>query len=113
MINLQTDVYKSYRHPKLERFAHLVGSVLTTLMTALATYCLFGWVGPIWAFFIIFLYFLLTKMRMESIYFYDDKGFGPGRLCTFIENTSTSFKNALVPFAIAYTAEFIKIWMVK
>ena len=50
---------------------------------------------------------LITKMRSETIYFYDDKGLGPGRLLVFISNTSVSFKNSLVPFAIASITDFI------
>ena len=107
MDQLNQPVYKSYRHPKLEKFMVGLGALCTTFMISAATYGMFQWCGKIIAFVILFLYFLLTKMRTETIYFYDDKGLGPGRLIVFISNTSVAFKNSLVPFVLASTVEAI------
>ena len=101
MDQLRQPVYKSYRHPNLEKFMIGLGTLCTTFIISTATYGMFQWFGKLIAFAILFLYFLVTKMRTETIYFYDDKGLGPGRLFVFMSNTSLSFKNALVPFAIA------------
>lgn len=105
MDQLEQPVYKSYRYPKLEKFMIGIGALCTTLMISAATYGMFQWFGKVITFVIIFLYMLITKMRSETIYFYDDKGLGPGRLLVFISNTSVSFKNSLVPFCIASTIE--------
>lgn len=107
MDQLEQPVYKSYRYPKLEKFMIGLGALCTTLMISAATYGMFQWFGKVITFVIIFLYMLITKMRSETIYFYDDKGLGPGRLLVFISNTSVSFKNALVPFVIASTIEAV------
>lgn len=107
MDQLQQPVYKSYRYPKLEKMMTYLGALSTTLMISAATYGMFQWFGKIAAFAIIFLYMLITKMRSETVYFYDDKGLGPGRLLVFISNTSVSFKNSLVPFGIAALIDFI------
>ena len=105
MDQLEQPVYKSYRYPKLEKLMIGLGALCTTLMISAATYGMFQWFGKLITFVIIFLYMLITKMRSETIYFYDDKGLGPGRLLVFISNTSVAFKNSLVPFVIASTIE--------
>ena len=107
MDQLKQPVYKSYKYPKLEKIVLCLGALSTTLMISAATYGMFQWFGRLVAFAIIFLYMLITKMRTETVYFYDDKGLGPGRLLVFISNTSVSFKNSLVPFAIASIIDFI------
>lgn len=107
MDQFRQPVYKSYRHPHLEKFMIGFGALCTTLMISAATYGMFQWCGKLIAFAILFLYFLITKMRTETIYFYDDKGLGPGRFLVFISNTSLSFKNALVPFTIACIADVL------
>ena len=107
METLNQSVPPTYRYPKLEQMMNWLGALSTTLMISAATYGMFQWFGRLVAFAIIFLYMLITKMRSETIYFYDDKGLGPGRLLVFISNTSVSFKNALVQFAIASIIDFI------
>lgn len=106
MDQLKQPVYKSYRHPKLEKFMIELGALATTLMISTAMYGMFQWFGRLIAFAIIFLYMLITKMRAETIYFYDDKGLGPGRLIVFISNTSVAFKNTLVPFVTASVIDY-------
>ena len=69
MDQLRQPVYKSYRHPNLEKFMLGLGALCTTLMLSAATYGMFQWCGKLIAFAILFLYFLITKMRTETIYF--------------------------------------------
>lgn len=103
---LNQSVPPTYRYPKFEKFMFGLGTLFTTLIISTAAYGMNQWFGKLMSFAIIFLYFLVTKIRTETIYFYDDKGLGPGRLLVFISNTSQSFKNALVPFGIAVFAEY-------
>lgn len=99
--------YKTYRYPRFEKFMNGFGAIFTTLMISTAAFGMCQWFGKLITFVILFLYFLSTKVRTETIYFYDDKGLGPGRLIVFMSNTSLSFKNALVPFSIALIIDYI------
>ena len=94
--------YREYRHPKLESFVKmLVCNIEFTSMVAFMCILkiLCGWII---SGFIVFWYFFLVQMTKHSIYFYDDKGLGPGLVTIAAEDIVRSLRNLCFVAVIAF-----------
>lgn len=84
-----------YRNPKFEAFIKQLGVVFNTTMICVATAAVMHMIGSILAYFILVVYHLVEKMRQSPIYFYDNKGLGPGWKVIFQEDLVTALRYAL------------------